>query len=575
MAGMNAALALLAAICVCGCAAYFALIDGDDDGEGPSASTEEKSAMAGRYMTFELSGGKSGIMDSFEIEGTATYTYLAYNEDRDAFFMESRISYTRTTTYGSGIFSRTVSEEYANTDSYWTDETESHKWTDTGETVAVRYDGKSVECEVWKTAYTDSNGYRVYEKRCIGTGDDWVTYEIVMTKKSRYWNGSTTAYTYTLTDYGYDAKIDADVKVSAYTEDGIAVSGTGSYTAGSTVTLSATASEGYEFKGWYDRYDGRMLSSDEKYSFQVSRTDVSVYALNTTVDVAGDANSPVGLTATGATSGTWAVYDRSMNVVATVSGSAAEYAFADAGEYYAVFDGTASDGSAVTVCADVLIDGTVTRKYVWEYGGESYTLSLEIRYDDYRHFVDLTSPEDRVDTYNGTRNPSGDLRFAITESDRDDRYLAEIATYIESETKGWSQQETANMTLAFAQCIKYRYDLDSTGYEEYFKYPLETLFDQDGDCEDSSFLFCAIMREMGYDTSLFLFNGHMAAGVALDSFTKEKSTSSSVSRNTVGWKTGGISYYYCETTADGWRVGQVPVSVVNSFVAALHVGAAS
>ena len=94
-----------------------------------------------------------------------------------------------------------------------------------------------------------------------------------------------------------------------------------------------------------------------------------------------------------------------------------------------------------------------------------------------------------------------------------------------------------------------------TGYEEYWKYPVETLYDQGGDCEDTSILFSAIAEAMGYNTSLLLFPGHMAAGVDLDGNYGISKTY---------FETGGYRFYYCETTATGYHVGDKPSNVSNS-----------
>ena len=82
--------------------------------------------------------------------------------------------------------------------------------------------------------------------------------------------------------------------------------------------------------------------------------------------------------------------------------------------------------------------------------------------------------------------------------------------------------------------------------------PEETLFDRRGDCEDTSILYCAIMKAMGYDVAMILFtgeqyvnNGHAGAGVAL----------SYVSGGTY-YEVNGKHYYFCETTGAGYEVGE-------------------
>ena len=103
------------------------------------------------------------------------------------------------------------------------------------------------------------------------------------------------------------------------------------------------------------------------------------------------------------------------------------------------------------------------------------------------------------------------------------------------------------------------YEDDSVymGYEEYWKFPLETLYDHGGDCEDTSILLASLTEAMGYDASLLLFPGHMATGIHIDGDYPDldgfylRSDPDTV-------------YYYCETTSTGYMVGQIPSSVDTS-----------
>ena len=58
------------------------------------------------------------------------------------------------------------------------------------------------------------------------------------------------------------------------------VSGVGSYLAGSEVTLTAKADEGYTFKGWYVRtaqgFDGLLVTTDRSYTFTLDHDEVLV-----------------------------------------------------------------------------------------------------------------------------------------------------------------------------------------------------------------------------------------------------------------------------------------------------------
>ena len=170
---------------------------------------------------------------------------------------------------------------------------------------------------------------------------------------------------------------------------------------------------------------------------------------------------------------------------------------------------------------------------------------MSILYSDYLGYA-----EDDI-----VRNQMGethDLMFVTYK----DEYIKKIAEDFNTKYSTKSVEERIDIVLTMTQNIQYMYDSDTKGQEEYWKYPLETLFEQNGDCEDTSFLFCAIVKAMGHDTAIFIFDGHMAAGVSYD-------------RQVEGgdWYDirGGKNYFYCETTATGYTIGHAPSGLVHFY----------
>ncbi len=101
--------------------------------------------------------------------------------------------------------------------------------------------------------------------------------------------------------------------------------------------------------------------------------------------------------------------------------------------------------------------------------------------------------------------------------------------------------------IAFVQSFTYISDSTSTGFDEYPRYPLETLFAREGDCEDTAILTATLIRELGYGTALIFFDDHCAVGLK-GSETLPGSY----------YEVNGARYYYLETTAKGWDIGQLP-----------------
>ncbi|MDI7278270.1 MAG: hypothetical protein QME94_20010, partial [Anaerolineae bacterium] len=83
--------------------------------------------------------------------------------------------------------------------------------------------------------------------------------------------------------------------------------------------------------------------------------------------------------------------------------------------------------------------------------------------------------------------------------------------------QGFRSYDQATNVLAFTQqCIHYELDLAPGTAEEieYPKYPIESLMEEKGDCEDHAILMAALLKRMGYDVALLLCPGHAAVGVA-------------------------------------------------------------
>jgi len=103
------------------------------------------------------------------------------------------------------------------------------------------------------------------------------------------------------------------------------------------------------------------------------------------------------------------------------------------------------------------------------------------------------------------------------------------------------------MAVSFVQSIPYKTDKESTGMDEYYKYPIETLVEGCGDCEDSAILTATIVRDMGYGVVLLRFYDHMAVGVK-----------GGENMHGTYWTYNGERYFYLETTNTGWEIGQIP-----------------
>lgn len=108
-----------------------------------------------------------------------------------------------------------------------------------------------------------------------------------------------------------------------------------------------------------------------------------------------------------------------------------------------------------------------------------------------------------------------------------------------------TEEEKINLVITFVQSLLYTVDSVTTSFDEYPRYPLETLIDNGGDCEDTSILTASLLKSMNYDIILIAPPGHMALGVNIDACGSS-------------WRYEGERYYYLETTGEGWEIGEYP-----------------
>lgn len=97
-------------------------------------------------------------------------------------------------------------------------------------------------------------------------------------------------------------------------------------------------------------------------------------------------------------------------------------------------------------------------------------------------------------------------------------------------------------------CIEYQYDADTTGHDEYPRYPIETIYERQGDCEDTSILMAALLKEWGYEVGFLHLPGHIAVALR---------TSDDYSMGSY-YEIDGHRYLFIESTGSGWNIGDIP-----------------
>ncbi len=143
------------------------------------------------------------------------------------------------------------------------------------------------------------------------------------------------------------------------------------------------------------------------------------------------------------------------------------------------------------------------KSFEWEFREQNYELDWSLNYDNY---VDFRSLSHDIN-WNGAED-FGDVigqyaAFADTESD----YVSNLANRLVTialESGYSSDEDVADFIYSFVGSIQYQFDEVSSGEEEYPKYPIEMLWEQNGDCEDAALLFISLTESIGLDSILLL-----------------------------------------------------------------------
>ena len=225
----------------------------------------------------------------------------------------------------------------------------------------------------------------------------------------------------------------------------------------------------------------------------------------------------------------------------------------------------------------LMVRGTIVNTYTWTavIDGEmrSFSFNFQFTLDEYLLYSDTDDIRRQVSALSEARFVEVDAPIL--------RLTDLLATEYRSAygvDASLSDQRYADYLLSFVQCnIVYppsvidsdgvyvedengSADMYLYGMDEYWAYPMETLFFNQGDCEDTSFLMCSIYSAAGYDSAIATIPGHMLVGVELESFDQRMSLQGVMfmAKRIPGHDS---NLYFCETTyTKSVPVGYVPLS---------------
>ena len=143
-----------------------------------------------------------------------------------------------------------------------------------------------------------------------------------------------------------------------------------------------------------------------------------------------------------------------------------------------------------------------TLSYPYIVGGSRHTIS----FSTYGALVDHFSKESHTYRY----DPEKEVIMELLENDYQNEYLQPLIETIRKESNNPDDQ--AKIAVSLVQHIPYNWNTYYGTSMDWY-YPYETLYNNKGVCADKSLLLAYLLNELGYDTVLFEFSGHMAVGV--------------------------------------------------------------
>jgi len=354
-----------------------------------------------------------------------------------------------------------------------------------------------------------------------------------------------------------------EVKISINYPDAGTISSGGQIAHGSSFTCSTTTkSHAYTFDGWYA--GDKLKSKSQSYTFTVNADVV----LEARYSITHDASFSTSLSTSAAPSiitmmslyntevsyRTWTVTDtltgKTIKFEDGVNGSnGSTFVRIDVGTGVNITQTiTYSDGARASKTANVVVDQSKITTFNWKYHEDTDG-------DWWNPFDSNKDPTsmNRNASIQLSMNFSWYYKYAsdpivrgyqpaylTTFVNSNDQLINALAGIFKNKTSGWRDVDRANYILHFVQSIPYKYDDQGDAVQEHWNYPAETLWRNQGDCEDHAILYAALMKALGYKVVLLQVStkngGHLAVGLDVNG-------GSGTYYNYLSSK-----YYYCEAT---------------------------
>ena len=212
---------------------------------------------------------------------------------------------------------------------------------------------------------------------------------------------------------------------------------------------------------------------------------------------------------------------------------------------------------------------TTSNIYNWELDsllGNTLHGNLTIKFDEER--INAMRENNPFHTYGMDANSYEQNVASMHNYLRENSELCEnveiVAQYIKKEIEkaGYPEIDLLQFALNFVQApnITYRIDEECPSIDfkqEYMRFPEETMYDKEGDCDCKSFLTAAIFNKLGYNVIFLLSQKLKHAAMAVECKDEWLEIINAANVDNVVLEHNGHKYIYCESTGYGNKIGQI------------------
>ncbi|MCL2863066.1 MAG: hypothetical protein FWE54_03115 [Methanimicrococcus sp.] len=221
-------------------------------------------------------------------------------------------------------------------------------------------------------------------------------------------------------------------------------------------------------------------------------------------------------------------------------------------------DRSASPDTDIVLIYPSLFSRTEAPKFGGDLEGEVYKMTYVWKFDDYSHSYRAEIPAELLEYYRARPHDHTEYhRYALSDYDREIIRSFADAFLENGRRHRYTDDQIAMNIITFVYTLPYTIDFETTGFEEYPRYPIETLI-EGGDCEDRAILIAALLYELGIESIIIQLDEHAAVGLKDNgNYTGQY------------YDVNGARYYYAEVSVEGSMIGVIP-SHINPKLVALY-----